>query len=118
MIEQKVHSNAFVYQNMVNLIVGFPIWRHPSIFMDAVMWERRTFDPEIFRCGKVLPIVGLKMSSLPVLALNLLTKFSCGIKKFIRHTFQVLIEAVLHIISFILCWGMNVQNNDLTPTTS
>jgi hypothetical protein len=42
-----------VYQNMINLIVGFPIQRCPSIFMDFVMWEHRTFDCEIFRCGKV-----------------------------------------------------------------
>jgi hypothetical protein len=53
------------------------------------MWEHHTFYSEIFRCGRVLPTVGLKMSSQPTLALNLLTKFSCGIKKFIRHTFHV-----------------------------
>jgi hypothetical protein len=28
-----------VYQNMVNLIVGFPIWRGPSIFLDVAMWK-------------------------------------------------------------------------------
>jgi hypothetical protein len=70
---------------MVNLIVGFPIWRRPSIFMDVAMWEHRTFDSEVFRCGKVyyltplslliscklsFPIVGLKMSSLPTFALK------------------------------------------------
>jgi hypothetical protein len=38
---------------MVNLIEGFPIWRHPSIFMDVEMWENRTFDSEILRCVKV-----------------------------------------------------------------
>jgi hypothetical protein len=37
--------------------------------------------------------------------------------EFIKHTFQYLIEAVLHIISFIFCWSMNVQNNDMTPLT-
>jgi hypothetical protein len=42
-----------VYQNMVNLIVGFPIWRRPSIFMDVAMWEHRTFDSEVFRFGKI-----------------------------------------------------------------
>jgi hypothetical protein len=30
-------------------------------------------------------------------------------REFIEDTFQFLIEAVLHIISFIFCWGMNVQ---------
>jgi hypothetical protein len=32
--------------------------------------------------------------------------------------FQVLIEAVFHIINFILCWGMNIQNNNMKPVTS
>jgi hypothetical protein len=27
--------------------------------------------------------------------------------EFIKHMFQFLIEAVLHINNFILCWGMN-----------
>jgi hypothetical protein len=36
----------------------------------------------------------------------------------IYHTFQLFVEAVLHIISFIFCWSMNVQNNDMAPTTS
>jgi hypothetical protein len=45
MIEHKVHSMPSpIYQNMVNLIVDFPIWRHPSIFMDVAMWEHSTFD--------------------------------------------------------------------------
>jgi hypothetical protein len=39
-------------------------------------------------------------------------------RELIEHPFQFLIEAVLHIIIFILCWGMNVQNNDMTPATS
>jgi hypothetical protein len=41
-----------IYQNMVNLIVGFSIWRGPSIFMDVAMGEHRTFDSEAFRCDK------------------------------------------------------------------
>jgi hypothetical protein len=38
--------------------------------------------------------------------------------EFIEHTFQFLIEAILHIINFIFCWGMNVQSNDMTKVTS
>jgi hypothetical protein len=34
-------------------------------------------------------------------------------REFIEPTFHFLVEAVLHIISIILCWGMNVQNNDM-----
>jgi hypothetical protein len=43
------------------------------------------------------PIVGLKMSSLPTLALKSHNK-----GEFIKHTFQFLVEAVRHIISFYL----------------
>jgi hypothetical protein len=39
-------------------------------------------------------------------------------REFIKNTFLLLVEAVLHIINCILCWGMNIQNNDLTPGTS
>jgi hypothetical protein len=36
---------------------------------------------------------------------------------FIEYKFQFLLEAVLDIINVILCWGMNIQNNDITPAT-
>jgi hypothetical protein len=42
-----------IYQNMINLIVGFPIWRRSSIFMDVAIWEHHTFDSGVFRCGKI-----------------------------------------------------------------
>jgi hypothetical protein len=29
-------------------------------------------------------------------------------REFIKHTFQFLVEAVLHIISFIFCWSKKV----------
>jgi hypothetical protein len=48
-----IRMHSPIYQIMVNLIVGFPIWRRPSIFMDVAMWEHCTFDSEVFRCGKV-----------------------------------------------------------------
>jgi hypothetical protein len=34
-------------------------------------------------------------------------------RKLIEYTFQFLVEAVLHIITFILCWDVNIQNNYL-----
>jgi hypothetical protein len=70
---------------MVNLIVGFPTLRRPSIFMDDAMWEHRTFDSDVLdmeKCTNLTPLslliscklslstVGLKMSSLPTLALK------------------------------------------------
>jgi hypothetical protein len=36
-------------------------------------------------------------------------------REFIKHTFQFLVEDVFHFISFIFCWSMNVQNNDMRP---
>jgi hypothetical protein len=38
--------------------------------------------------------------------------------EFIMHTFQFLVETVLISSLFIFCWGMNTQNNDMTPVTS
>jgi hypothetical protein len=70
---------------MVNLIVGFPIGRRPSIFIDVAMWNivlltLRFLDVAKFTnltplsllisCKLSFPIVGLKMSSLPTLALK------------------------------------------------
>jgi hypothetical protein len=34
-----------------------------------------------------------------------------------EYTFQFFKEAVFHIINFILCWGMNIQNNNMKPVT-
>jgi hypothetical protein len=42
-----------VYQNMANLVMGLPIGRCPSKFMNITMWEHRTFGSKIFGCGKV-----------------------------------------------------------------
>jgi hypothetical protein len=38
-------------------------------------------------------------------------------RKCIEYMFQFLVEAVFHVINFMLCWGMHVQNNT-TPATS
>jgi hypothetical protein len=39
-------------------------------------------------------------------------------KELVEYTFQFLMEAIFHIISFILCWGMNIQNNNMKLVTS
>jgi hypothetical protein len=41
-----------VYQKMTNLIVGFPIWGYPRMFMNVEMQEHGTFD-RVFICGNV-----------------------------------------------------------------
>jgi hypothetical protein len=35
-----------------------------------------------------------------------------------EYIFYFFVEHVLHIINLILCWGMNIQNNDITPAIS
>jgi hypothetical protein len=73
---------------MANLIAGFLIWKHPSIFVNVVMWEHCTFDYKIMKFLDVakfttltplsllmsykpsFPVIGLKTSSLPTLALK------------------------------------------------
>jgi hypothetical protein len=42
-----------VYQNMVNLITGFHIFKRPSIFVHVGMWEHHILDREIVGCGRV-----------------------------------------------------------------
>jgi hypothetical protein len=82
-----------VYQNMVNLILGFPIWRCPNIFMDVVMSnivvltvrfldmaKFTTLTPLslLISCKFSFSIVVSRMSSLLTLALKS-TTFSYGI---------------------------------------
>jgi hypothetical protein len=73
-----------IYQNMVNLVVRSPIRRCPSNIMNVTMWEHlltvRFLDVAkltsltplslLVVCRLSFPIVGLKMSSLPTLALK------------------------------------------------
>jgi hypothetical protein len=37
--------------------------------------------------------------------------------EFIKYASQLLIEALFHIISLVLCQGMNIQNNNMKPMT-
>jgi hypothetical protein len=65
-----------VYQNMVNLIVGVPIWRCPSIFVNVAMWEHCTVDNEILDVAKFttltpLSVLVLYKLSFPVVVLCL-----------------------------------------------
>jgi hypothetical protein len=70
-----------------------------------------------------------KFTTLIPLSLQILCKFSfrniCWKMSFLRtfalkypNTFQFFVEAAHHVIDFILCWSMNVQNNDIKPATS
>jgi hypothetical protein len=101
--------------------------------MNVMMWEHCTFDSKIFGCGKVyysnspiitilhklsFPTVGLKMSSLPTLALKSPKKNSYGIWGIDRIHILIFHRTVLPVINFILCWSMNIQSNDITPATS
>jgi hypothetical protein len=71
-----------VCENMVNLIASLSIRRCPSKFMNVTMWKHRTSRRYLdmtkvstplsllILCKLSFPIVGLKMSSLPALALK------------------------------------------------
>jgi hypothetical protein len=78
------------YQNTFNLIVGFPIWRCPIIFMVVAMWEHCIYTVRFLYVAKFttpslllllisiklpFPIFCLKMSSLPTSLLKSLTTF-------------------------------------------
>jgi hypothetical protein len=116
---------------MANLIVGFPIWRLPSQFLNVAVSEHCTLNSKTFICGKLyysiiitnfvklpFPIVGLKMPFLVTLALKSPNKMFIRVySKFTEYMFQFLIEAVIHT-NCILCWCMNIQNNDITRATS
>jgi hypothetical protein len=115
-----------VYQSKVNRIVHFPIWRWSKYIYEccnAITY----FDYEIFRYGKFtiltplslliscklsLPIVSLKMPSLPTLAMKFHKNFHMVFREFVEYIHQFLTEAVLHTINFIFCWAMNIQNNE------
>jgi hypothetical protein len=58
------------------------------------------------------------MPSLPTLALKSSNKIVTAFSELIKIPFQLLVETVLHKINIILCWGMIVQNKDITPRTS
>jgi hypothetical protein len=44
-------------------------------------------------------------------------QFQTICREFIEWTFQFLVEAVLHIISFIVFWGLTVETNDMEPAS-
>jgi hypothetical protein len=56
---------------MVNLILGFPIWRYPSIFMVVAMWEHRTIDSEVFDVAKFINLSVTPLSLLILCKLSL-----------------------------------------------
>jgi hypothetical protein len=73
----------------------------------------------LISCELSFSIVGLKMSSLPTLALKSPSRIFLWYLGNLSNTrSEFLVEAVLSIISFIFCSSMNVQNNDITPATS
>jgi hypothetical protein len=73
----------------------------------------------LISCKLSIPIVGLKVSSLPTLTLkspNRILLWYLG--NLSKTLFKFLVEALLYIINFAFCWGMKVQNNDMTLVTS
>jgi hypothetical protein len=73
--------------------------------------------PFLFLCELSFPIVSLEMFFLPTLVLKS-KRIHISFREFIKLTFHFKTEAVLQIVSFILCWGMNSQYNNMKPATS
>jgi hypothetical protein len=105
----------------------FPIWRHPNIFMNVVMWEYCTFDDEIYvdvatfttltllslllSCKLSFPIVGLKMSYLPTLALkfpNNIFIWYLGNLLNIRSSFSQNLSFTSSILSSVVAWTFRI----------
>jgi hypothetical protein len=40
------------------------------------------------------------------------------LREFIENIFEFFMELVVYIINFIDRWGMNIENDDITPATS
>jgi hypothetical protein len=96
--------------------------------MVIVMWKHRTSSCEIYYCNSIV-ITNFVQSIIPnCLVVNVLPayfgieiayqNFHMIFREFFEHTSQLLEEAVLYIINFILCYDMNAQNNDMSPVTS
>jgi hypothetical protein len=103
---------------------GFSHQGTSKYIMNVAMWEHCTFDFETNRCGKgyypnryhyrfLVHIPNCQSESI-----LLLTNFSVVVRIFIKCTCLFHTEAILHIISFILIYGLKVQINDMTPVTS
>jgi hypothetical protein len=85
-----------------------------SIFMDVAMWEYYVRPLAVANFTGLTPLsllilrksawLGVKLSSLLTWHLNLLKAFTYD-RESIEVTFQFLIEALLHIVSFIFCFG-------------
>jgi hypothetical protein len=115
-----------IYWKIVNLIVGFPIWRRPSIFMNccdvrtSYFFTVRSLDvtnltplPLLISC-KLSFSISFKNVFPAYFGIEIYQNLYMVFMEFIKHTFQFLVEAVLRIISVIFCWSMNIQNNNDT----
>jgi hypothetical protein len=119
-----------IYQNMAKLIAGSPIWRRPNIVTNVVMSEHCTLTVRILDAAKFtaliplslptlcklsFPIIGLKMPSLPTLALKSPKKFIWGI--YLAHV-PIPHRSCPSHHSFYPLLGMNIQNYDMKPASS
>jgi hypothetical protein len=76
------------------------------------------FDNEIFRCGKIYYSNSIIITNFAQTFIPSRRFKNMVFTEFIAYTFQFHIEAGFHIINFILCSGMNIQNNNMKPATS
>jgi hypothetical protein len=98
------------------------LWMFPSGDVQSYLWMLRCRNI-VLSTLRFLDVA--KFTTLTPLSLLISSKLSFSVvsfhmvfREYIEHILHFLIETVTHINNFILCWGMNVQNNDMTLATS
>jgi len=118
----------FICQNVISLVVFSHQEKSKCIYecCDVVTLYSWQLDFYVVNFTILTPLSLLISCKLLLLILkyllslllhwNLLTEFSCGTSG-IKYMCQFLVEAILHIIHFILSWCMHIQNY-IMPMTS
>jgi hypothetical protein len=120
---------------MINLVVGLPMRRCQSQFMNVTMWEHPTFDSKIFGCSKVDYSDSIIITLLLLLLLLLLFTLQMGFLPSssgttIRHNTQIThiikithhIQTETHTQNYTNNEGHTIHNeynaNTITTTTN
>jgi hypothetical protein len=138
MIEHQIHSNAFTclpeygqfdcgfsHLETSKYIYGccdvetlHPYNKDLTVrFFDAAKFTTLIPFALLISCKFPFPAVGFKMYSLPTSAISQ-QNFHTVFIQFMEYTFYFFMETVYCIINFILCWYMNIQNNDILSITN
>ena len=108
--EVQVYMCTFWWGNMVLLMIRF---------FDMEKFATLTPLSLLCWCKLSFPMVGLKIPFLQNFALKSHNRiFILYFRKWLKKNLQFLIKLSFWVITFLLCWYMWMQNNDVTPVTS